>query len=63
MVDPVIYYNGEYKCREYECSEILKAGERNNKNREQDPNIGFEVYHNKIVDPELYLSSSLIHIS
>lgn len=47
----------------HECSEILKAGERNNKNREQDPNIGFEVYHNKIVDPELYLSSSLIHIS
>lgn len=62
MVDPVIY-NREYKCREYKCSKILKAGERNSKNREQEPNIGFEVYQNKIVDLELYHSSSLIYIS
>lgn len=38
MVDPVVYYKREYKYREYKCSEILKAGERNTKNSEQDPN-------------------------
>lgn len=43
-----------------QVSKILKAGERNTRKREKDPNTGFGEY-NKTVDLSVYLSSSLIH--
>lgn len=46
-----------------QVSKILKAGERNTRKREQDPNTGFGEFNNKIVDLSVYLSSSLIHTS